>query len=328
MKIHKGYIIIDIGLQKGDEQLNLLHLKYAIEIDKTRSINRAAENLYMSQPNLSRAIKDLEKAMGVKLFSRTTKGMTPTPEGEEFLGYARKILAQIDQVENMFSGSNKSAQRFSVSVPRSSYISYAFSRFCKNIDPDQKIEFYYQETNNQQAIRNIMENDFHLGIVRYNVKHEENFCKYLKNKRLKRDVVTDFKYRVVVSEKSPLADRESITRGELEDYISISHADPYVPSLPTHSIHKDDMEYKTNRQIFVYERASQFELLDSVENTYMWVSPLTKNILDIYGLKEIECSDNSNVYRDVLIYRDNYNLSKLDNMFIKELKESLVNLKF
>lgn len=70
--------------------MNLLHLKYAIEIEKTQSINKAAENLYMGQPNLSRAIKELERSMGVKIFQRTSKGMIPTPEGIEFLGYAKK----------------------------------------------------------------------------------------------------------------------------------------------------------------------------------------------------------------------------------------------
>lgn len=308
--------------------MNLSHLKYAIEIDKTRSINKAAENLYMGQPNLSRAIKELEVTLGVKLFSRTSKGMTPTPEGEEFLGYARKILAQIDQVENMFSDANKNAQKFSISVPRSSYISHAFANFCKNIDNNKNVEFYYQETNNQQAVRNISDNDFHLGIVRYDVRYEENFCKYLKDRKLKSEVVTDFKYRIVVSNKSPLSAKDKIKKADLEGFIGISHADPYVPSLPTHSIHKDDIEYKTKRQIFVYERASQFELLGSLENTYMWVSPLTDNILDIYGLKQIECVDNQKVYRDVLIYKNNYKLSKLDNMFVKELKDSLKNLKF
>ncbi len=87
----------------GGVEMNLLHLKYAIEIEKTQSINKAAENLYMGQPNLSRAIKELERSMGVKIFQRTSKGMIPTPEGIEFLGYAKKILAQVDQVENLFS---------------------------------------------------------------------------------------------------------------------------------------------------------------------------------------------------------------------------------
>ncbi len=303
--------------------MNLLHLKYAIEIEKTQSINKAAKNLFMGQPNLSRAVKELEKSMGVRLFTRTPKGMLPTPEGREFLGYAKKILAQVDQVENMFSDANKNCQKFSVSVPRSSYISQAFASLCKNIDPHKKAEFYYQETNNQQAIRNILENDFGLGIVRYSLNYENHFCKYLSDKKLSSQDLMEFEYSIVVSKNDPLADRESISKEEIKDYTIISHADPYVPSLPTHDLQKEDMAYDNDRHIFVYERASQFELLNKIEKTCMWVSPMPKGLLDMYGLKQIECMDNSNRYKDVLIYRKNYNLSKLDKDFISEVKKSI-----
>lgn len=82
--------------------MNLLHFKYAIEVNKTLSINKAAENLFMSQPNLSRAIKDLEETLGITLFKRTYKGILVTAEGEEFLKYAKNILAQVEEVEGMY----------------------------------------------------------------------------------------------------------------------------------------------------------------------------------------------------------------------------------
>ena len=72
--------------------MNLMHLKYAVEVEKTRSISKAAENLFMSQPNLSRAIKELEETLGITIFKRTSKGMSLTPQGEEFMQYARKII--------------------------------------------------------------------------------------------------------------------------------------------------------------------------------------------------------------------------------------------
>lgn len=74
--------------------MNLLYLKYAVEVARTTSITKAAEALYMGQPNLSRAIKDLEEELGIKIFKRTSKGIVPTEEGEEFLGYARSILSR------------------------------------------------------------------------------------------------------------------------------------------------------------------------------------------------------------------------------------------
>ena len=82
--------------------MNILHLKYATEIAETKSISKAAANLYMGQPNLSRAIKELEEHIGITIFNRTSKGITVTDEGEEFLRYARRIIAQVEQVENMY----------------------------------------------------------------------------------------------------------------------------------------------------------------------------------------------------------------------------------
>ena len=79
--------------------MNLLHLKYAVEVEKTGSINKAAENLYMNQPNLSRAIKELENSIGITIFERSARGMSITAEGEEFLRYAKKIISQVDEIE-------------------------------------------------------------------------------------------------------------------------------------------------------------------------------------------------------------------------------------
>ena len=82
--------------------MNITHLKYAMEIAKTHSLNKAAENLYMAQPNLSRAIKELEENIGISIFNRKSHGMDLTVEGEEFLEYAKKILKQIDEVESLY----------------------------------------------------------------------------------------------------------------------------------------------------------------------------------------------------------------------------------
>jgi DNA-binding transcriptional LysR family regulator len=114
--------------------MNILHLKYAVEIANTRSISKAAENLYTSQPNLSRAIKDLENDLKIKIFKRSSKGIEVTIEGEEFLLYARNALAQIKRIESIYENRTERKERISVSVPRSSFYSYAFANFAKKND--------------------------------------------------------------------------------------------------------------------------------------------------------------------------------------------------
>lgn len=97
--------------------MNIAHLKYAVEVEKTASITKAAENLFMGQPNLSRGIKELEETLGVKIFKRTSKGIVPTPQGEEFLGYAKSILAQIEEMESLYKPEKNNKLKFSISVP-------------------------------------------------------------------------------------------------------------------------------------------------------------------------------------------------------------------
>ena len=111
--------------------MNLLHMKYAVEIAETKSINKAAEKLFVGQSALSRAIKELETSLGVTLFERSAKGMFPTPDGEVFVRYAKTVLKQVDAIENMFSDDHAAKTQFSISVPRASYISDAFAKFSK-----------------------------------------------------------------------------------------------------------------------------------------------------------------------------------------------------
>lgn len=301
--------------------MNILHLKYAVEVEKTRSINKAAENLFMSQPNLSRAVKELEESLGITIFKRTTKGIEITPQGEEFLGYAKKILLQIDQVEALYKGDAEKKQSFSISVPRASYVSDAFVRFAKEIDLSREAEILYKETNSMRAISNILQSDYNLGIIRFQTAFEKYFDAMLHEKRLKSELVREFSYAAVMSRDNPLAKKDFIEFEDLRDYIEIAHADPYVPSLPMAEARKAELSEFVNKRIFVFERGSQMELLKNVPSTFMWVSPISQETLNSCNLVMKQCHDNKKVYKDLLIYREEYRFSALDELFIKKLNE-------
>ena len=111
--------------------MTILHMKYAVEVAKACSLNKAAQTLLIAQPNLSRSIQELEGELGITIFDRSARGMRLTPEGEEFIGYAQNILRQLDQVENMYKKTAVPKQRFSISVPRACYISEAFAQFSR-----------------------------------------------------------------------------------------------------------------------------------------------------------------------------------------------------
>lgn len=301
--------------------MNLLHMKHALEVAKAGSLSKASEVLLIAAPNISRSIKELEADLGITIFDRTQNGMKLTPEGEEFLEFAKSILGQIDQVENYYKKGHPKKQTFSISVPRASYICEAFAEFSKSLSKDAA-EIFYKETNSQRTINNMLNHDYKLGIVRYAENYDMYFKTMLEEKGFTYELITEFTYKIIMSKDSPLAKLDTISSDDLVDYIEIAHADPYVPSVPVSKVVKEELSDDINRRIFVFERTSQFELLSRNLETFMWVSPIPKSLLERYDLVQKECSENRKIYKDLLIYKNGYKLSKLDRQFITELCES------
>ncbi len=301
--------------------MNILHMKYAVEVAKAGSLNKAAETLLIAAPNVSRSIKDLEADIGISIFERTAKGMGLTPEGEEFINYAKGILRQIEEVENFYKKGSAKKQKFSISVPRACYISEAFAQFSKSLSKDAA-EIFYKETNSQRTIRNMLEHDYNLGIIRYAENYDKYFKIMLEEKGFCYEMVTEFSYSLIMSADNPLVEKETITFDDLRGFIEIAHADPYVPSMPLSKVVKEELPDNIDRRIFIFERASQFDLLSNNPETFMWVSPAPESLLKRYNLVQKKCVDNKKIYKDVLIYKNGYKLSKLDRQFITELCEA------
>ena len=306
---------------KGGMLVNLLHMKYAVEVARLGSLNKAAKKLMIAQPNISRSIKELEADLGITIFQRSVKGMELTPDGEEFMNYARDILHRIDKMELSYRDGSHKKRRFSVSVPRACYISAAFAEFSKNIG-DNDAEIFYKETNSKRTIKNLMENEYKLGIVRYSENYDKYYKTMLEEKGLVCELIAEFTYLLLMSRDNPLASKDIITYDDLSDCIEIAHADPYVPSLSMSKVFREELPDNIGRRIFVFERASQFDLLWENPRTFMWVSPVPQQMLDRYNLVQRVCEGNKKIYKDVLIYHKGYKLTRLDRDFIDALCEA------
>ena len=298
--------------------MNILHMKYAVEVARLGSLNKAAETLMIAQPNLSRSIKDLEADLGITIFQRSARGMELTPDGQEFIDYARDILLRIDRIEQSYRDGSHKKRKFSISVPRASYISAAMTEFSKEIG-DADIEIYYKETNSKKTIRKILENEYKMGIIRYADNYDKYYKSMLEEKGLQYEMVAEFTYVLIMSRNNPLASKPTITYDDLSSYIEIAHADPYVPSLPMSKVFREELPDHIGRRIFVFERASQFDLLAENPQTFMWVSSVPDQTLERYNLVQRVCEGNKKVYKDVLIYHKGYRLTKLDKDFITAL---------
>ena len=217
--------------------MNILHIRYAYEVAKSGSLKNASEKLFVAVPNISRGIKELESSLGITIFERTAKGMQLTPEGEEFMQYAKQVLKMLGEMETLYKGGDRKKHHFSISGPRASYIAEAFAEFSKAIGKEET-ELFYKETNSNKTIINVCKEDYNLGIVRYQSAFDEHYSQMFREKKLESEVITQFTYRLITAKDSFLAKKERITSEDLSRCIEICHADPYVPSMPLIDVKK------------------------------------------------------------------------------------------
>jgi len=297
--------------------LNTQHFKYAVEVERTGSITQAADNLYMAQPNLSKAIKELEDTLGISIFRRTSKGVVPTEKGAEFLVYAKRILMQLEKVEALNAPQPELLQHFGVSVPRVSYVARAVTRFLSMLDPGKQMDVHVCETGARETIEQVAEGQFNIGVVRYRLLYENYFTRALEERHLRSELIWEADCLVTLSEKHPLAKRRNVETEALGDLIELVNDDADAPYLPDAGRRAQGVQ--PVRRIMVNDRANQFELLDRLPGTFMWATPVPKDMLSRFGLVQLQSMSREGRSRDALIYPEGYSMSPLEQRFINEL---------
>jgi len=296
--------------------LNTVLLQYAVEVEKTGSITQAAANLYMDQPNLSKAIKTLEEGLGAPIFKRTSKGVVPTARGRIFLEHARNVLIQIDEMEHLYKTGDGNGVEFSLSMPRASYISTAFSKFIGESGGEAMMNVWLRETNSADTIRDVETGEYNLGIIRYPVASEKYYARETSAKGLLMESVFEYSLRLLMSKTHPLADKSVIETEDLTNFIEIVHGD--VVSSKSDDFGSGIKYPRSSKRVYVYERGSQFQLLCDNSMTYMWVSPMPAELLTRYQLVEKQCAKKTD-FRDALICRKGYPLTGWDKKFLEQL---------
>ncbi len=297
--------------------MNILHMKYALEVARLGSLNKAAETLLIAQPNISRSIKELEASLGITIFNRSAKGMELTREGEEFIGYAKEILRQIDEMESLYKNGVQRRQRFSVSVPHSYYTCEAFAALAGSAEA-QSADMYCHETTTHGTLDDVLERGYALGVVRYFAEQDTSFKQLLEDKGLVYELIGEFKHVLLVNRDCPLAAEKSISTAMLSQYAELTLSDVGTVSL-AQKPSLEELGIYTARHIYVSDRESAYSLLCHTKDTFMWVSPVSRDLQERYGLVSLEVSDNQKRFKDMLIYRNGYRLSRLDNAFITAL---------
>lgn len=201
--------------------MTLTQLKYAITITEAKSMNEAAKQLFISQPSLSSAIKDLEEEIGIEIFRRSNKGAFITPEGEEFVGYARQVVEQYKLIETKYIDKEKIKKKFGVSTQHYTFAVKAFVEMVKQFGMDE-YEFAIHETKTYEVIENVKNFKSEIGILYLNDFNQKILKKLFLEYRLEFHPILDCHIYVYMWKGHPLADKEEIALSELENYPCLS----------------------------------------------------------------------------------------------------------
>lgn len=293
--------------------MNVIYLKYAVAVAKAGSLNKAAEELFVAQPNLSRAIKELEKELGTVIFERTSKGISLTPDGEKLVAYGKKIIREIEEVEAEFHNKTGKVKTFAVSVPHSGYIAEAFSKFFAGLG-GERCRATVKETDNRSVTEDVLNKDSAIGIVRYPSQADKQAKEAFDNKRLSHELVAEFGLKLIAAADGELAKAENVTAESLENFVRAEFVGEVMPPFGA----GETVYCDAKKVMYFSDRASLFSALGQTKNAYAFSEPTSAKTLEKFGLKEIPFVG-APKYRDVLIYPSDYYLSKTDKDFITAL---------
>ena len=202
--------------------MTIKQLQYAVTVAETGNMTEAARKLFIAQPSLTSAIHELEKEYGITLFFRSNKGIELTPEGDEFLGYARQVLEQANLINERYTGKATGKQRFCVSSQHYSFVVEAFVRLLREHGGD-KYEFHMRETQTYDIIDDVAHLRSEIGILYLNSFNETIIRKTLKDNELSFTTLFKAKPHVFIGKENPLAKKRALSLDDLKPYPRLSY---------------------------------------------------------------------------------------------------------
>ena len=190
--------------------MTLHQLNHVVAAARTGSFSEAAKQLFLSQPSLTASIRELERELGITIFRRTNKGATLTPEGEEFLGYARQVLEQTRLIEEKYCGAAPVKHQFCVSAQHYSFAVEAFVELLKSYGGEE-YDFRIRETQTYEIIEDVAKLRSEVGVLYLNHDNETVLRKVIREHDLTFTPLFTAKPHVFVSASSPLAQKKALT---------------------------------------------------------------------------------------------------------------------
>lgn len=295
--------------------MTLQQLKYALTIADCGSMNEAAKQLFISQPSLSETMKELETEIGLDIFLRSNRGIVITPEGEEFLGYARQVTEQFRLLQSKYID-KKVKEKFSVSTQHYTFAVKAFVETVKQIGMEQ-YEFAVHETTTISVIENVKNFKSEIGVLYENDFNEKVLNKMFKENGLEFVELFSCDTFVYLWSGHPLAKQDVITMEELDEYPCLSFDQGKNNSLYLAEEMKSTYEYR--RLIKANDRATLLNLMIGL-NAYTLCSGIICEDLNGDDYKAVPLRETEKM-RIGYIKRKGAKVSHIGELYIEELKK-------
>lgn len=298
--------------------MRIQQLQYIIKIVECGSMNEAAKQLFITQPSLSNAVKELEQEMGITIFIRNPKGITLTKDGVEFLSYARQIIEQTALLEDRYKNHNTSRELFSVSSQHYAFVVNAFVSLLKRADMTQ-YELFLRETRTWEIIDDVKNFRSEIGVLFINDYNRDVLTKLFEENHLTVSTLFKTTPHIFISKSNPLATKTSLTIDDLLDFPYLS----YDQGIHNSFYFSEEMmaHIPHSKSIVVSDQATLFNLMIGL-NGYTVASGILNTNLNGDQIVAIPL-DVPDVIEIVFIKHEKANLSKMGERFIDYLLEEI-----
>lgn len=298
--------------------MRIQQLEYLERIVEAGSINEAAKRLFLTQPSLSNAVKELENEMGIQIFQRSSGGISLTAEGREFMTYSKQILDQVNLMNERYKNGQQRKQSFSVSAQHYAFVVHAFVELIKSVNANE-YQFTLRETETQNIFNDLAQFKSELGILYTNGFNQKIMQRLFKETNLVFTPLFVAKPHIFVSRYNPLTSKSSVNLSDLEDYPYLSYEQGEVNSFYFSEEILSTLSHK--KSIKVSDRATIFNLMVGL-NGYTISSGIISSKLNDDKIVAIPLNIDDDITMGWLKHRQ-VELSPLAERYLTMLKEHI-----
>jgi DNA-binding transcriptional LysR family regulator len=295
--------------------MRIQQLKYIIKIVETGSMNEASKHLFVTQPSLSNAVRELEEEMGIKIFTRSTRGITLTSDGAEFLSYARQIVEQTELLEERYKYHREKKELFAVSAQHYAFVVESFASILRENDM-RNYELILRETRTHEVIADVRDFRSEIGVLYLNNFNRDVLTKLFVDNHLEFTSLFTTSPHVFISKHHPLANHQSVTLDQMAAFPYLSYEQGERNSF--YFSEEILSTTKHDKSIVVSDRATLFNLLIGLDG-YTISTGILNSDLNGDDIVSVPLNVDETIEIGYICHKKGL-LSELGQRFLKELE--------